>query len=218
MASKYRHEPGHGIAQRIENHGPATWCFDPIEYDYGGGSKPSVLVDLGGILSELVGEFAGKDEKVLNALLADPLNIALQLGPLITESDSDYLQASHLTDDERAEVKPRLQALVVALLMLEASGVLGAIDIFCAANVKTDTPVSFLIKPGSPLESVILKAWGIHADLMPSLYHAQARQVFIDAFKDAVAQDASVMVKDSIHVLDGHLSPVALAMLAKAAA
>ena len=218
MASKYRHEPGHGIAQRIEKHGPATWCFDPHEYDYGGGSQPSVVIDLGGVLAELVGEFAARDEKIINALLSDPLNIALQMGPLITQSDTDYLQASHLTDDERVEVKPRLQALVVALLMLEASGVLSAIDVFCAANVKTDTPVSFIIKPGSPLESVILKAWGIHADLMPSLYHAQARQVFIDAFSDAVAQDASELVADSLHVLDGHLSPVALAMLARAAA
>jgi len=213
------HEGGHGLAARLAGHGPASWCIDPIEYSYGGGSKSSCLVDLAGILAELCVEFSQRDDpKMIGALLADPILLATEIGPTVSPSTTDYTSVIGLTDDQRAALKTEMQRLVVTFLVLQATGIFSAIEGYCNEHIKSDAPVSFLLKPGSALDRSLLAVHkNFNADLMSALYHAESRGVVIEAMASTIPGDATAIVSESIHVVEGHLSPVALAMIGKVA-
>ena len=213
------HEGGHGLAARLVGHGPASWCLDPVEYSYGGGSKSSCVVDLAGILAELCVEFSQRDDpKMIGALLADPILLATEIGPTVSPSTTDYTSVIGLTDDQRAALKPELQRLVVTFLVLQATGIFSAIEDFCQEHSKDDAPVSFLLKPSSPLDRALLAIHkNFNADLMSALYKSESRDVVIEAMASTVPGDATAIVSESVHVIDGHINSVALALMAKVA-
>ena len=206
------HELGHCAASIMAGHektdGAAlgfSLCSE--EGGRGGSDVPSVCVDLAGALAEIVYSTSAKAnyDKLCAALLTNPLDIILAIGPSLSGHPSDFNQAMALSDKERVELAPKLKAMAFSFLMLESFGLFQAVVDY--HSTKTIGKIDqYTVAPHSSLLKLLKKVNEIAANTVSKNPEHMYSKVMRDALVAMLQEqeDASLgdMVKDSVHHSD----------------
>ena len=216
----YVHEAAHCIQSLAENHdltdGAAMTFTHGPELNRGGGDVPSIAVNLAGPMAEIIMASGDRADTIAQALLADPLNLILQIGPMLCGHQEDFQQARNLDDRERFSAKLQLQVTAYTFLVYHSVGLLDALVDFVAARVDPERQITFMINPRSELSQLVKSTYLAHAEMLVGnallFFNPVLREGAVAQVRDRFTDEGEIaaMLEASIAVIPGTFYPPSL--------